>query len=796
VNSNVFTCVPAESAVQQTFKRYDAVVSVFGTKKPIILAAYGWPSSAGPDLSSYPNVKTGQQCAIANQRNQMSVNQGTINECARRGVASSLYLSYSLPFEADQPPTNTSSIWRYWGICSGTPPYQCLNAPGGAVVAAGVLSTHTLSTGAVAAIATVIPVVVCIALYILLFVVIGCVVYHRRRRGKEIIQPPLKSDNNNLKQLTAVVVASEIKPSPGAIKSDTGSQYIVPTVIVRSEREMSNTAPSNFVASKLVAIEPAVPVSNNTYVQPEKVQLPSIQEDIMSYLSRLDDAMKYGRFKAVAQISDKLKQIAHQYGTLIPNPSNTFMSMICAFEQDSFRNCQPEHMQKILNATHAYAVLTMADMNSTGAALSEKDQDKIMQDLKLLKKQKEVGKNKHAAFHLDCIRNCVKQMQDSSLSAKRILASLSNLRTPDLSLPQVVEEIGQLPKTWYEEVLATELLVFGSDISRPDLPKAISDLISGFNKSNWHVPYQCVTILSDIITSSPSENAGMILLTGQANTEIDIHDIIAAQKKKDCESNLIALSTFAKSEKKSKDILVRVHCVRQLFDIAQNHRHTSVRKAAMLAVLNIAINETDEKVSMELENVFKELDEINDAEQWQDYIHESAPALVEQLDKEWKDLRSMRYRTNDIRINIEVLDRKYNTDLVEYKVLQESLQLREKYMDEVLALFSLIKNIKKLEVVEPDEGTRLELERTRMEAEAKREVSSRKVKEISIDQDYVLELQRNIDIEKEQLNIEQRNLKAFEEDIDQAQAKFNLKRQHFENVKSEYQLMGTLAASH
>jgi exo-beta-1,3-glucanase (GH17 family) len=141
--SRMFPCEPASNAVNQTFFSYYALKRV--ASKPVLITEFGWPGSGGGDIISQANVYTGQQCGVANPTLQQQINQQTINECAANGIACSLFEAFN---EAWKGNGNSGDVNNFWGICSGTSPYTCTNAPTGATSMPSTTSALTTTTAA------------------------------------------------------------------------------------------------------------------------------------------------------------------------------------------------------------------------------------------------------------------------------------------------------------------------------------------------------------------------------------------------------------------------------------------------------------------------------------------------------------------------------------------------------------------------------------------------------------------------------------------------------------------------
>jgi hypothetical protein len=101
---------------------------VFGSAKPILLTSFGWPGNGGTgqDILTTKNIYTGEQCGVANNYNQVAVNQRYINWLGANNIGGCLYNAFSEPWLAFG---DTKSFLNYWGICQATD-YNCDQTPG------------------------------------------------------------------------------------------------------------------------------------------------------------------------------------------------------------------------------------------------------------------------------------------------------------------------------------------------------------------------------------------------------------------------------------------------------------------------------------------------------------------------------------------------------------------------------------------------------------------------------------------------------------------------------------------
>jgi exo-beta-1,3-glucanase (GH17 family) len=126
--SKAFPCVTARDALENCVTKYTEVKRVFGTTKPILVTSHGWPGNGdtGVDILTSPNTYTGEQCGVANNFNQVAVNQRYVNYLGTNNIGSCLYAAFSEPWLAYG---DNSSFLNHWGICEATD-YNCTQSPG------------------------------------------------------------------------------------------------------------------------------------------------------------------------------------------------------------------------------------------------------------------------------------------------------------------------------------------------------------------------------------------------------------------------------------------------------------------------------------------------------------------------------------------------------------------------------------------------------------------------------------------------------------------------------------------
>ena len=116
--SSLYPCTPAEHAADFHLARLNEVSKV-NPDKEIMITEFGWPN--GPNDSIGANIKTGQNCSVANPKNQALVIRDTFKKLAKKNWSGTVFEAFS----EDWKPSSEGNIGRYWGICQGEPPYEC-----------------------------------------------------------------------------------------------------------------------------------------------------------------------------------------------------------------------------------------------------------------------------------------------------------------------------------------------------------------------------------------------------------------------------------------------------------------------------------------------------------------------------------------------------------------------------------------------------------------------------------------------------------------------------------------------
>jgi exo-beta-1,3-glucanase (GH17 family) len=122
--SGVTPCNSPTQAPQVTLSKHKKIASLYG--KQVVITEFGWASAAsGSSIKLSANYITGQQCGIANDANQKAMVQAMIDLYRSEGLPCNTFEAYREPWKG----TSDIDVNRYWGICLGTAPYTCINAP-------------------------------------------------------------------------------------------------------------------------------------------------------------------------------------------------------------------------------------------------------------------------------------------------------------------------------------------------------------------------------------------------------------------------------------------------------------------------------------------------------------------------------------------------------------------------------------------------------------------------------------------------------------------------------------------
>ncbi|MGZ5052543.1 MAG: exo-beta-1,3-glucanase [Methylobacter sp.] len=117
--SGLFPCTSAQQAADFHIARIEDVRKAY-PGKDVVLTEFGWPN--GPEGAANANKRTGQQCSVAGKNNQELVVKSTFKKLAEKGWSGNVFAAYSENWK----PNAEGDFGRYWGICQGEPPYDCM----------------------------------------------------------------------------------------------------------------------------------------------------------------------------------------------------------------------------------------------------------------------------------------------------------------------------------------------------------------------------------------------------------------------------------------------------------------------------------------------------------------------------------------------------------------------------------------------------------------------------------------------------------------------------------------------
>lgn len=117
--SGLFPCTSAKQAADFHIARIEDVRKAYPGKE-VVLTEFGWPN--GPEGAVNTNKHTGQQCSVAGKKNQELVVKSTFKKLAAKGWSGNVFEAFSENWK----PNSEGDFGRYWGICQGEPPYDCM----------------------------------------------------------------------------------------------------------------------------------------------------------------------------------------------------------------------------------------------------------------------------------------------------------------------------------------------------------------------------------------------------------------------------------------------------------------------------------------------------------------------------------------------------------------------------------------------------------------------------------------------------------------------------------------------
>jgi exo-beta-1,3-glucanase (GH17 family) len=119
-----FVCETEINGPQITFNNYMKVQNLY-SNIPVILTEFGWPSCNTGYSCTSRNVVDGSTCAKANDANQKKFVQGVVDIFRKNQRPCSTFAAFREAWKG----TNDADINQHWGVCSGSAPYTCSNAP-------------------------------------------------------------------------------------------------------------------------------------------------------------------------------------------------------------------------------------------------------------------------------------------------------------------------------------------------------------------------------------------------------------------------------------------------------------------------------------------------------------------------------------------------------------------------------------------------------------------------------------------------------------------------------------------
>jgi exo-beta-1,3-glucanase (GH17 family) len=117
--SETHSCTPAEKASDFHIARLEDVHKTYPDKE-IIMTEFGWPN--GPKDGSETNIKSGQNCGIASNKNQKIVVESTFKKLSQNKWSGVVFEAFSEDWKSKEE----GSYGSFWGICQGKPPYNCI----------------------------------------------------------------------------------------------------------------------------------------------------------------------------------------------------------------------------------------------------------------------------------------------------------------------------------------------------------------------------------------------------------------------------------------------------------------------------------------------------------------------------------------------------------------------------------------------------------------------------------------------------------------------------------------------
>lgn len=119
-----FECQTPANGPTTTYNNFMKAQSLYPTK-PMVLTEYGWPSCSSGYSCTSPNVHDGSTCATANDANQKQFVQSVVDIFRKNKKPLNTFSAFREAWKS----SNGAGVEALWGVCSGSPPYSCINSP-------------------------------------------------------------------------------------------------------------------------------------------------------------------------------------------------------------------------------------------------------------------------------------------------------------------------------------------------------------------------------------------------------------------------------------------------------------------------------------------------------------------------------------------------------------------------------------------------------------------------------------------------------------------------------------------
>ena len=116
--SGIHTCITAEKAADFHIARLADIHQAY-PEKEVILTEFGWPN--GPNEDTNKKNKSGQDCGIANYKNQRTVIESTFKKLREKNWSGVVFEAFSENWKTSEEGQNG----RYWGLCQMQPSFTC-----------------------------------------------------------------------------------------------------------------------------------------------------------------------------------------------------------------------------------------------------------------------------------------------------------------------------------------------------------------------------------------------------------------------------------------------------------------------------------------------------------------------------------------------------------------------------------------------------------------------------------------------------------------------------------------------